>query len=1085
MTYMSKAMTGKTRRIQKIYRAGQKGSAMILVLIFMALAGLVVPPMLSYMSTGLKTGMVFEDNTRKLYAAEAGATDGLWYVSYSELSTIFGESYKLYDFTTTWSYSVNGTVNDYDVEVDIQNIWMPQNIPVPGESEARDIIEAGKLLVTSTANSSSQYAIEASFYPDADDELRVETVGIWLPPGFNYVTGSSNLEDDPGATYYPYQVQVVPWASGEAIIWHLDSVPFEELGPLIEGEQLPIVSTIGFDFTSADSTTLPGGIAWLTTSGVDDVPYTWDANVKVYRIESTAGDETIEIFATRSEMRQLGAAVKGDYHAIGNVLETATGNPNYRNRLLNESSAAVNNDDIPELATIRDAWLYWSGWINDAHEVDVWTDDCSELVSWQTVWEDDCSALTNWQTIWSDDCSALTNWQTVWEDSCSDFDNWTDGDDWDVSYGQFRGHHYYGNSEDDRYLSMSSPVDLSSYSGQTVRLSWDQDEDGGLESDDVLWFSLYDGSDWSSPIEAFSDDNPGSPFTYTIPNNYLVSGFKLRFYLDGFSGSDYWGTEYAYIDDIDISVSSGGWSPGDDWDVSYGQFRGHHYYGNSEDDRYLSMSSPVDLSSYSGQTVRLSWDQDEDGGLESDDVLWFSLYDGSDWSSPIEAFSDDNPGSPFTYTIPNNYLVSGFKLRFYLDGFSGSDYWGTEYAYIDDIDISVSGGGGWSPGGDWDVSYGQFRGHHYPANSEDDRYLTMSSPLDLSEYWGTMMTISWDQDEDGNLGQADGLEFALSRDSGASWSTLIEAFHNDNPDSPFTYIIPNTYLTSGFKIRFYLDQMSGSDSYAYIDDITISQQDMGVDRVIFNGVEVTAGNQQFQENTNNGNPTGTWSYSCSYDATDLVKQMIADEDLGSNGSGTYTVGHVLEPREGDPGYSFTLYPSGSTGYPLAIPSDYAGSYREFTYCAWSLILIYTSPETLGHQIYLYDDFIFLFDESLELPVSGFLAPDDTTGSSATFFVGEGDYGYTGDGVYINGNSLSDGINPANNVWNSYSNALDDPYINGIDLDTFDISSYIEAGDTSADIELYSTFELYNSIYIILSFRNDSEFGGVISFHIGD
>ena len=120
-----------------------------------------------------------------------------------------------------------------------------------------------------------------------------------------------------------------------------------------------------------------------------------------------------------------------------------------------------------------------------------------------------------------------------------------------------------------------------------------------------------------------------------------------------------------------------------------------------------------------------------------------------------------------------------------------------------------------------------------------------------------------------------------------------------------------------------------------------------------------------------------------------------------------------------------------------------------------------------------------------LPVSGFLAPSDPSGSRATFFVGEGDYGYASDGVRINGNSLSDAINPANNVWNSYSNALDDPYINGIDLDTFDISPHIEPGDTSAEIELYSNLEIYNSIYTILSFRNDSAFGGVISFLIGD
>ena len=134
--------------------------------------------------------------------------------------------------------------------------------------------------------------------------------------------------------------------------------------------------------------------------------------------------------------------------------------------------------------------------------------------------------------------------------------------------------------------------------------------------------------------------------------------------------------------------------------------------------------------------------------------------------------------------------------------------------------------------------------------------------------------------------------------------------------------------------------------------------------------------------------------------------------------------------------------------------------NNITYAGWSLILIYTSPETQGHQLYLYDDFNFVENDTIDLAVSGFLAPDDPTGSSATFFVGEGDYGYTGDGVNFNGHALSDAINPANNVWNSYSNALPSPYINGIDLDTFDVSPYIHPQDTS---RIYSSTALMSFI----------------------
>ena len=204
----------------------------------MALAGLTVPPMLSYMSTGLKTGMIFEENTRELYAAESGVNDGLWYMSYSTLDNLpeVGATYKEYDFSHVWSYSVNETVDDQAVNVSVQNIWIPKNIqPAPSESQARSIIEAGKLLVTSSSNSTTTYQIESVYYPNAGEDLRVESLGVWLPPGFTYVSGSSDLEaSGPSAPYYPHSVEVIPYASGQAVIWHFLSLPFDQLGPYVQ-----------------------------------------------------------------------------------------------------------------------------------------------------------------------------------------------------------------------------------------------------------------------------------------------------------------------------------------------------------------------------------------------------------------------------------------------------------------------------------------------------------------------------------------------------------------------------------------------------------------------------------------------------------------------------------------------------------------------------------------------------------------------------------------------------------------------------------------------------------------------------------
>jgi hypothetical protein len=216
-----------------------------------------------------------------------------------------------------------------------------------------------------------------------------------------------------------------------------------------------------------------------------------------------------------------------------------------------------------------------------------------------------------------------------------------------------------------------------------------------------------------------------------------------------------------------------------------------------------------------------------------------------------------------------------------------------------------------------------------------------------------------------------------------------------------------------------------------------------------------------------------------------VEQLIDDGSLGDNGSGTYTLGHVLE----DGPESYTLYPTGeTTGYPLATPATKSGfSYPnryQWTYSGWSLIIIYSSPETKGHQLYLFDTFRYVgLDTQLIFPISGFLTPPETDGSHLTYFVGEGDNHYSSDYAKVNGNYLSDAINPWNNVFNSYSNALDDPYLSGIDIDTYDVSAYVAPGDTAAEVILDNGSEIYNLVYIIISFRSVATTGGTVIYLI--
>ncbi len=95
---------------------------------------------------------------------------------------------------------------------------------------------------------------------------------------------------------------------------------------------------------------------------------------------------------------------------------------------------------------------------------------------------------------------------------------------------------------------------------------------------------------------------------------------------------------------------------------------------------------------------------------------------------------------------------------------------------------------------------------------------------------GMSIVVSWQQSESGSLEESgqytDTLYFALSGNSGSSWSDWETAFTGDNPPGFFSQTIPSQYITNSFSLRFYLNGpygWVGGDEYAYIDNIIIAQ----------------------------------------------------------------------------------------------------------------------------------------------------------------------------------------------------------------------------------------------------------------------
>jgi len=504
--------------VKKLIRT-EKGQALPMVLILMVVSGLILAPLLSYTSSGLKVGQAYERMADEFYAADAGIEDGLWQIKYDHLNDVL-DNYQRYEYGTEYTYPDKLMVNDTEVTVKIKNIWIPKGVSAPTYQDAEQLIGAGKLIIAGSVPAELTQEVKIYYYEDeGDPPLFVTKIGIWLPPGFSYNTeGECTLETwldaDPEVGYTR---SIIDHCGGEAVVWTLAApIPFTAL-PGVSEMDTPMRCTFTFFFNAAQPERSPEAVSWITTTGVTGIEFTWDADVRVFHINSEASGEdgtTIDAYAIKSDLRQLVSGRNGDYRATGNTLMLDNyydwGGPKL-DTLLEYSSATV--DDIPANAHVDSAFLYWSAWV-------------VESVNEETVFIDDC------EDIW-----------VYWIPG----DDWDEYGWWDIYYG---AHHSSGG---DPELVMTDPLELGAYQGKEVTLSFDYWESGRLEGSDCLKYAFSnDGgvtwSDWYPPV--FCDDTSRRAATVLIDDDYLNDSFKMKFQITGFEDRN----EYCYIDNIEITA---------------------------------------------------------------------------------------------------------------------------------------------------------------------------------------------------------------------------------------------------------------------------------------------------------------------------------------------------------------------------------------------------------------------------------------------------------------------------------------------------------------------------------------------------
>lgn len=332
-----------------------------MALVLMLIGGFFVVPCLSLMSTSLTANRMVDERSLEFYAADAGIEDGLWRVKYNQLPEwmlgTWGDATYNHD-----PYSPDPgdgldlpdpipNINNRNVKVSIEPIWVLEGLETPSPGQGRQphdsLVTVGDV-IDETAEGNGLYQI-GILYDGSVGNLKIERVGCWLSAGFDYVEGSSNLEEP--ATF--------DYNGGTAITW--------DFSPAIDYDELPQQGSkriVTFEFTPNENP--QGCFSWIRTNR-NDIYLSWDVDLKIYKVVSKAtsvsGKYTeVTAYTTKNEFRMLGSALEGDYAAAGiTLMRDHDGEPEgRRERLYRYTTAKI--DDIPADTTVQKIFLYWSGW---------------------------------------------------------------------------------------------------------------------------------------------------------------------------------------------------------------------------------------------------------------------------------------------------------------------------------------------------------------------------------------------------------------------------------------------------------------------------------------------------------------------------------------------------------------------------------------------------------------------------------------------------------------------------------------------------------------------------------------------------
>ncbi len=956
---------GRHRRRARKALHGQSGfGTLVTVLAIMAVGAIIIAPLLAFVITGTRAGAVHDRITDRLYAADAGIQDGIWRVTDGKYPATWKETWDDDVYADNLTYPLP-SLNGCSIDVTIQPVWLLAGLETP--SAAQGSTPDPRLVITSNVLEAEARSMQIIIimHTSIQESTQIRRIGVWLPQGFGYVTGSSSLEQASGAAKCTH-VSVQEWKNGNVVLFDYPTpVDFPAL-PNVSGDRL----VIGFSYTGAGAPS--SSWAWCRTSSNTDCHLSWSNDIKMFQVKSTATDPvtggTTSVVAGQMTNESVGTylAYYGDYAVTGNALMRATSGK-VRDRLYQESPGQISV--IPASGTARKIILYWSGWKDQPEKA--WSlspTELHQLALTYGVAQVSVAAEYNGHRYELGRVTA-TEWTVLPNGSPSSQNGWSYGCNADITNlvksslpASFVGNATYWVG----HIDTETPLPSS----QNMNGIWGTSDSNIFMVGNSGHILRYDGTSWSS----------------------MTSGTTKHLY-------GVWG-----------SGPSNVFAVGADGTIL-------RYDGTSWSS--MTSSTPNNLYGVWGTAANNVYAVGAGGKILK--------YDGSTWTSktgptPTSTYNQDLHGV-WGSSAQNVWAVG--KHRFAIE-------WLILWKYYYTLWQTTNGGGAW--GSPYSLDGGPFG-------------------YDLNAVWGTAA----------NNVYAVGAGGKILKYDGSSWSEKTSGTSSD------------LYAVWG---------SSATDVYAGGAGGTIRHTTNG-------GTNWTAETSTSSARLNAIWGTGSGSIYAAGNADGSVSTLLRWDGSSwtriGGGAGTNLWGWG-NPHSGDTSKVAT------TACPL---SDVVSN--EWANACWSIVTLYTSPETPAHQMYLFNTFRYWNgNDTKEFTLDGFLAPqginDEAEAVKLSYFVGEGDGWYgNGDNIYLNGTQLNPSyISPSasapnGNCMNSVSNSgglPDQPPDDGIDLDTYVIpgsAHLINPRDSSAKVKLTTGTDVWNMVYMILSFRSDNVGSGVLTY----